>query len=156
MKKDHEVMMAELAQAVGRRVRELRLARPAPESTLTALSRRAGMSVSFLSMIENGHRLPSLGALVALSRALETPPANLLEVADQLPVSEVPPGDGPDAELPDDLPPDPVPGAFAPPAPAATPSAAELLEPVATFFRARGLGERELSELLEAARTLFS
>ena len=149
MRRDHEEVMAELARAVGRRVHELRLARPAPESTLVSLARRTGMSVSFLSMIENGHRLPSLGALVSLSKALETAPANLLEVAGEPLPAETAAG-GPAHDVPDDDPPSPA------AAGESAPSATELLEPVAAFFRSRGLGEREVGELLEAARKLFS
>ncbi|MGC4115621.1 MAG: helix-turn-helix domain-containing protein [Myxococcales bacterium] len=156
MKRDHEAVLEELAQAVGRRVRELRLARPAAQSTLVALSRSTGMSVSFLSMIENGHRLPSLGALVALSRALDIAPSRLLAVTGET-----------GARLPGD-PPDRPPASLDAPVPHPSASAsrqslgedpaavAELLEPVAAFFRSRGLGERELGELLEAARKLFT
>jgi len=69
---------AALAMAVGGRVRALRRGQAAPRNTLSWLAARTGMSISFLSMIENGRRLPSLPALVSLSEALETPIADLL------------------------------------------------------------------------------
>ena len=72
-----ELSMATLARAVGQRVRRLRRDRP-PPNTLTWLAGRVGMSCSFLSMIENGRRLPSLGVLMALSEVLETSPGALL------------------------------------------------------------------------------
>jgi transcriptional regulator with XRE-family HTH domain len=69
--------VAELARAVGLRLRTLRQGRPRP-NTLAWLAERTGMSCSFLSMMENGRRLPSLGALVALSQVLEVHPSELL------------------------------------------------------------------------------
>lgn len=144
MRRDHADLMEQLARAVGRRVRCRRLALPPSESTLVALSRRTGMSVSFLSMIENGQRLPSLGALASLSKALGAPASSLLEVADEGSPSERGPGAS-----------GPVGGGGPQPSGGGDPAAAELLEPVAAFFRARGLGEREVVELLAAARRLF-
>ena len=75
-----------LAKAVGRRVFQLRRARRPPGNTLTWLASKTGLSLSFLSMIENGRRLPSLGALVLLPEALEVSVGELLG-------AEAPPGD---------------------------------------------------------------
>lgn len=78
MASDAEPASADLAKVVGTRVRSLRQRRAAPRNTLAWLSEETGMSVSFLSMIENGRRLPSLPALAALAEALGTPVAELV------------------------------------------------------------------------------
>ncbi|MFN0061152.1 MAG: helix-turn-helix domain-containing protein [Myxococcaceae bacterium] len=54
---------------MGQRIRELRTQRP-DRWTQEDLSQRARISVSFLSMIERGERVPHLETLVALTRAL--------------------------------------------------------------------------------------
>jgi transcriptional regulator with XRE-family HTH domain len=54
---------------VGRRIRELRESRR-PPLTQDALADRAGISVSFLSMIERGERCPHLVTLEQLATAL--------------------------------------------------------------------------------------
>jgi transcriptional regulator with XRE-family HTH domain len=52
---------------LGQRIRELR---GALSFTQEALAERAGISVSFLSMIERSERLPHIKTLAALSNAL--------------------------------------------------------------------------------------
>jgi len=58
---------ATLGTQLGQRIRELR---GALAFTQEELARRAGISVSFLSMIERAERLPHLQTLVGLANAL--------------------------------------------------------------------------------------
>lgn len=58
---------------VGRKIRLLRTARIGPRMTQDELARKAGISVSFLSMIERGERAPHLDTLVKLAGALQVP-----------------------------------------------------------------------------------
>jgi len=58
---------------VGRKIRLLRTARLAPRMTQDELAKKAGISVSFLSMIERGERAPHLDTLVKISGALQVP-----------------------------------------------------------------------------------
>jgi transcriptional regulator with XRE-family HTH domain len=62
-------MSVSIALKVGRRIRELR-ERHRPALTQDALAERAGISVSFLSMIERGERCPHLVTLEQLATAL--------------------------------------------------------------------------------------
>ena len=55
---------------VGRRIRLLRVSRPGPRMTQEDLSRRARISVSFLSMIERGERSPHLETLARVAGGL--------------------------------------------------------------------------------------
>ncbi len=61
---------------VGRRIRQLRTSRSI-RMTQEALSERARISVSFLSMIERGERAPHLETLAAIAQALEVRVADL-------------------------------------------------------------------------------
>jgi len=65
------MVQANVVAEVGRRIRELRLARPARRRTQQDLCGRARISVSFLSMIERGERSASLTALAKIASALE-------------------------------------------------------------------------------------
>jgi transcriptional regulator with XRE-family HTH domain len=58
---------ASTVQAIGSRVRELRLAR---NFTLQALADLTGLSPSLLSLVERGRTSPSIGTLVAVAHAL--------------------------------------------------------------------------------------
>ncbi len=66
-----------LALAIGTKVRKHRL-RPAQRRTQSRVARSAGISISFLSMIERGERLPTLDTLYRLARALGIRPSDLL------------------------------------------------------------------------------
>jgi len=77
----------DLIAAIGARVRQLRLEQGL---TLQALSQRTGLSSSMLSLLERGKTGPSIGTLVVIASALETPMAALLgqaEAAAPQPVS---------------------------------------------------------------------
>ena len=65
-----------VVREVGRRIRQLRMSRPA-RMTQEDLSERARISVSFLSMIERGERSPHLETLAAIAEALEVRMADL-------------------------------------------------------------------------------
>ncbi len=58
---------ASAVQAIGSRVRELRLAR---SLTLQAMANLTGLSPSLLSLVERGRTSPSIGTLVAVAHAL--------------------------------------------------------------------------------------
>lgn len=61
--------MSELGKRIGHRIRELRTQRP-ERWTQEELAERARISVSFLSMIERGERVPHVETLAALAEAL--------------------------------------------------------------------------------------
>jgi transcriptional regulator with XRE-family HTH domain len=65
----------ELFVAIGRRIQERRRALGL---TQEKIARRAGISVSFLSMLERGERSPHLATLVDIAGALVLPPVALL------------------------------------------------------------------------------
>ena len=62
---------------VGRRIRQLRSGRVGPGLTQAELSRRARISVAFLSMIERGERSPHIETLARIAAALEVRLADL-------------------------------------------------------------------------------
>jgi transcriptional regulator with XRE-family HTH domain len=62
--------VSEIGKRVGTRIRELRT-QGARRWTQEELAERAHISVSFLSMIERGERVPHLETLFALASALE-------------------------------------------------------------------------------------
>src|SRR5207244_11501380 len=68
---------ASVVKDVGRKIRQLRLARVGPKLTQEELSERARISVSFLSMIERGERAPHLETLAAIADALDVHLADL-------------------------------------------------------------------------------
>jgi transcriptional regulator with XRE-family HTH domain len=61
------VRMAQVGERLGKRVRELR---KQLSCTQEELAHRASISVSFLSMVERGERLPRLETLATLAEAL--------------------------------------------------------------------------------------
>lgn len=75
------MVQANVVKDVGRRIRQLRISRPA-RMTQEDLSERARISVSFLSMIERGERSPHLETLAAIAEALEVRLADLFLDAD--------------------------------------------------------------------------
>jgi XRE family transcriptional regulator, aerobic/anaerobic benzoate catabolism transcriptional regulator len=77
---------APLLSAVGRRVREARLAR---EWTLRELAERSGVSPRFLVQIESGRANLSVRRLADLAAALDLSPATLLSDAASLPAPGV-------------------------------------------------------------------
>ena len=76
--------MSELGKRLGRRIRDLRTQR-AERWTQEDLSERAKISVSFLSMIERGERVPHVETLAALAEALGVSLAELFAGADEQP-----------------------------------------------------------------------
>ena len=66
--------MADLGQ-IGKRICEQRAHRKWNQSKL---AQKAGISVGYLSDIERGRKVPSLGILFGLADALNVPPAALL------------------------------------------------------------------------------
>lgn len=62
-----------VVKEVGKRIRALRLTRIGVQLTQEDLAKKAGISVSFLSMIERGVRAPHLATLSALAAALGVP-----------------------------------------------------------------------------------
>jgi len=61
--------VSDLGKRIGQRIRELRTQRP-ERWTQEELAERAQISVSFLSMIERGERVPHVETLAALANAL--------------------------------------------------------------------------------------
>ena len=53
--------------------------RQAKNLTQTALAKRAKISVSYVSMLERGARVPPLETLEAIAKALGVPPLDLLQ-----------------------------------------------------------------------------
>jgi transcriptional regulator with XRE-family HTH domain len=62
-----------VVKEVGKKIRLLRTSRHSPKMTQEDLAKRAGISVSFLSMIERGERAPHIETLGKLSTALAVP-----------------------------------------------------------------------------------
>ncbi|MEU2246529.1 helix-turn-helix domain-containing protein [Streptomyces sp. NPDC019224] len=60
----------------------IRRRRRALELTLAEVARRAGLSVPFLSQIENGRSRPSMGSLQRIADALDTTAVQLLSAAE--------------------------------------------------------------------------
>ena len=79
---------ADVVKEVGRRIRELRASR-AGRMTQEALSERARISVSFLSMIERGERSPHLETLARIADALGVRLADLFRTEDEIDGPEV-------------------------------------------------------------------
>jgi len=66
-----------IATDIGSEVRRRRL-KSAKVRTQSALADSAGISISFLSMIERGERLPTIETLFRIAAALGVPPSRLL------------------------------------------------------------------------------
>lgn len=58
---------------------ELRKARKEARLTQQALAEQADIDPVFVSMLENGHRQPSLTVLLSLERVLDMAPGNLVQ-----------------------------------------------------------------------------
>lgn len=67
--------MASLADRFSSNLRSERLRRRLSQETLAA---KAGLSVSYISMLERGQRAPPLDTLEALAKALAVSPTSLL------------------------------------------------------------------------------
>jgi transcriptional regulator with XRE-family HTH domain len=65
-----------LEQVVTRNLRALRVQKKFSQGTL---ARKAGISVSYVSMLERGARSPPLDTMEALAQALGVPPQALLQ-----------------------------------------------------------------------------
>jgi transcriptional regulator with XRE-family HTH domain len=61
--------------------RALRAARDEAGLTQEELAHRAGLAVSYVSLMENGHKGPSLEVPVAIAEAVGQDPAELLHAA---------------------------------------------------------------------------
>ncbi len=68
----------DLATIFARNLREQRARRNMSQQTLAA---KAGVSVSYVSMLENAQRHPPLGTIEALAKALKVEPMALLDGA---------------------------------------------------------------------------
>lgn len=79
--------MSELGKKIGRRIRELRTQRQ-DRWTQEDLAERARISVSFLSMIERGERIPHVETLAALADALSVPLSELFAAVDDAGTSQ--------------------------------------------------------------------
>jgi mannose-6-phosphate isomerase-like protein (cupin superfamily) len=69
---------APVEQVIGERISELRARR---EMTLDQLSTLTGFTKGYLSKIENSKKVPPIGSLARIARALETDIAQLLQAA---------------------------------------------------------------------------
>lgn len=74
--------MSEIGKRIGYRIRELRTQRP-ERWTQEDLAERARISVSFLSMIERGERVPHVETLAAIAQALGVTLSELFAGADE-------------------------------------------------------------------------
>lgn len=61
--------------------KNLRRARRASGLSQTKLAKKAGICVSYVSMLERGNRQPPLQTIESLGRALNVPPLSLLRPA---------------------------------------------------------------------------
>ena len=73
--------MSDIGKRIGRRIRELRTQRGEPW-TQEDLAESAHISVSFLSMIERGERVPHVETLESLAGALGVSLSELFEVVE--------------------------------------------------------------------------
>ena len=73
--------MSDIGKRIGRRIRELRTQRGEPW-TQENLAESAHISVSFLSMIERGERVPHVETLESLAGALGVSLSELFEVVE--------------------------------------------------------------------------
>jgi transcriptional regulator with XRE-family HTH domain len=73
---------------VGERIRSLRLQTREPRLTQDKLATRAGISVSFLSMIERGERSAHVETLAQLADALDVPLEDLFREEGRTPKGE--------------------------------------------------------------------
>ncbi len=69
--------MAEIGERIGERIRELRLQQGQPWSQRT-LAVRARISLSYVSLIERGRRIPPIHTLAVIAEALNVPVTALL------------------------------------------------------------------------------
>lgn len=73
----------EIGRAIGERVKALRLSRYGRRLTQGEIARAAGVSVSYLSMIERGERSPAVETLSEIAGALGVPLAELFRIEDR-------------------------------------------------------------------------
>src|SRR5438094_968970 len=82
----------QLARGVGAAIRA---ARTSAELTLGQVARGCGLSVAFLSQLENGKAMPSVLTLHRIARTLGTTAHELLMLGDASAISVVRAGEGP-------------------------------------------------------------
>jgi len=73
--------VSNIGERIGARIRELRLQQAKP-ATQASLARSVGISVSYLSLIERGRRVPPMHTLCAIAQTLEVPVAVLVSSVD--------------------------------------------------------------------------
>lgn len=73
--------VSNIGERIGARIRDLRLQQAKP-ATQSSLARSAGISVSYLSLIERGQRVPPMHTLCAIAQTLEVPVAVLVSGVD--------------------------------------------------------------------------
>lgn len=71
------VARVNVVKEVGRKIRHLRSSRSGDRVTQEELAAKAGISVSYLSMLERGERAPHLDTLARLAEALGVPLSEL-------------------------------------------------------------------------------
>jgi transcriptional regulator with XRE-family HTH domain len=79
--------VSDIGKRLGRRIRDLRTSRP-ERWTQEDLAERAQISVSFLSMIERGERIPHVETLAAICAALEISLSELFHGTDGEPSTD--------------------------------------------------------------------
>ncbi len=79
--------MSDIGKRLGRRIRDLRTQK-AEGWTQETLAERAAISVSFLSMIERGERMPHVETLAAIGAALDVSLSELFHGTDGEPTSQ--------------------------------------------------------------------
>ncbi len=76
--------VSDIGKRIGERIRELRVEQPQPR-TQEDLARTVGISISYLSLIERGRRVPPMYTLAAIADALEVPLTDLLSGVEEWP-----------------------------------------------------------------------
>jgi len=76
--------VSDIGKRIGERIRDLRNHQAQPW-TQKELASKARVSVSYLSMMERGQRVPPMHTLAALAQALDVPVADLLSGIDRWP-----------------------------------------------------------------------
>jgi len=71
-------MADDILLLIGRRIRNLRKSRSITQSTL---SERSGISENYLSLIEGGHRSPTLLTLFNISKAMKVSFGELMDIS---------------------------------------------------------------------------
>ena len=74
---ERRIFVAEIGARIGERIRELRMQQGQPWSQRT-LAAKARISLSYVSVIERGRRIPPIHTLATIAQALDVPVTALL------------------------------------------------------------------------------